>query len=100
MDMQSANDPRSSADAAAGEKQSAQILLRARLGKTYRLLRRIGAGASSIIYEAEHMRLGKRFAVKMLRPDIDPTHRVAQRFRREGRAIATLTSEHIVSVVD
>ncbi len=67
---------------------------------SYRLTRHIGSGGSSHVFEAEHVRLGKRFAVKLLRPELDPNHRTAQRFRREARAIARLQSEHIVSVID
>jgi serine/threonine protein kinase len=75
-----------------------------RLGTTvagsYRLTRHIGSGGSSHVFEAEHLRLGKPFAVKLLRPELDANRRTAQRFRREARAIARLKSEHIVSVVD
>lgn len=67
---------------------------------TYQLERHIGSGGSSHVFEAEHVRLGKRFAVKLLRPELDTNRRTAQRFRREARAIARLKSEHIVSVVD
>lgn len=67
---------------------------------TYRLTRHIGSGGSSHVFEAEHVRLGKPFAVKLLRPELDPTRQTARRFRREARAIARLNSEHIVSVVD
>jgi len=67
---------------------------------TYRLTRHIGSGGSSHVFEAEHVRLGKPFAVKLLRPELDPTRQTAQRFRREARAIARLSSEYIVSVVD
>ncbi|HVY26892.1 MAG TPA: protein kinase [Polyangiaceae bacterium] len=67
---------------------------------TYRLTRHIGSGGSSHVFEAEHVRLGKPFAVKLLRPELDPTRQTAQRFRREARAIAKLSSEYIVNVVD
>lgn len=67
---------------------------------TYRLKRLIGSGGSSHVFEAEHLRLGKPFAVKLLRPELDTNRRTAQRFRREARAIAHLKSEHVVNVVD
>jgi serine/threonine-protein kinase len=67
---------------------------------TYRITRHIGSGGSSHVFEAEHVRLGKPFAIKLLRPELDPTRQTAQRFRREARAIAGLSSEYIVSVVD
>lgn len=67
---------------------------------SYRIVRHVGSGGSSHVFEAEHVRLGKHFAVKLLRPELDPSRRTAQRFRREARAIARLQSEHVVSVVD
>jgi serine/threonine-protein kinase len=70
------------------------------VGGTYRIIRHIGSGGSSHVFEAEHVRLGKPFALKLLRPELDPNRQTAQRFRREARAIARLRSEFIVDVVD
>jgi eukaryotic-like serine/threonine-protein kinase len=67
---------------------------------SYRTTRHIGSGGSSHVFEATHVRLGKRFAVKLLRAELDTGKRAAQRFRREAQAVARLNSEHIVSVVD
>ncbi len=36
----------------------------------YQLLRRIGVGGMGAVYEAEHTRLRKRFAVKLLRQEL------------------------------
>lgn len=69
------------------------------LAGTYRLGRCIGAGGSSHVFEAEHLRLGRKFAVKVLRAELDGK-RAAARFRREAVAIARLRSEHVVSVID
>lgn len=79
---------------------SAQQRLGAVLGGTYLIKRHIGSGASSHVFEAEHLRLGKLFAVKLLRPELHPEQRAARRFRREARAFAKLSGEHIVSAVD
>jgi len=76
----------------------------ARIGQVidgnYRIVRYIGSGGSSHVFQAEHLRLGKSFALKLLREGLDSSSRAAQRFRREAKAIARLNSEHIVSVVD
>jgi serine/threonine protein kinase len=79
---------------------SAERRIGAVVAGSYRLTRHIGSGGSSHVFEAEHLRLGKTFAIKLLRPELDPNRRTAQRFRREARAIARLKSEHIVSVID
>ncbi len=67
---------------------------------TYRIVSHIGSGGSGHVFAAEHVRLGKLFALKLLRNDRDSGRRAAQRFRREAKAIARLSSEHVVSVVD
>lgn len=76
----------------------------ARLGTlidgTYRLVRHIGAGGMSDVFAAEHVRIGRHFAVKLLRSDAARTGRSAQRFRREARVVASLHSDHVVSVID
>lgn len=70
------------------------------VGGAYRLVRQIGSGGSSHVFEGEHVRLGRRFAVKVLRTELDAGRVTAQRFRREARATARLQSEHVVGVVD
>ncbi len=69
------------------------------IAQTYRLERCVGAGASSHVFEATHLRLQRKFAVKVLRAELD-CERAALRFRREATAIARLRCEHVVSVVD
>src|SRR5689334_18916748 len=67
---------------------------------TYRLLHKLGSGAMGEVYEAEHVRLGRHVAVKLLRADSMDDHRAVKRFQSETRALATVRSDHIVSVVD
>src|SRR5215217_976987 len=90
-------------DSGSGEVETASSAKK-RLGfvvaGTYRITRHIGSGGSSHVFEAEHLRLGKSFAIKVLRPELDTSRLTAQRFRREAKAVARLQSEHIVSVVD
>jgi eukaryotic-like serine/threonine-protein kinase len=82
-----------------GEK-AAQGRIGLVVGGTYRITRHIGSGGSSHVFEAEHLRLGKPFAVKLLRAEINLGKKTGQRFRREAKAVARLHSEHIVSVID
>lgn len=70
------------------------------VGGTYRIARYLRSGGSSHVFEVEHLRLGKSFALKLLRADIDLKRNAARRFRREGPAIAKLNDEHVVSVAD
>lgn len=72
------------------------------LGDRYRLLRPLGAGGSSRVYEAEDLTLGRRVAVKVLRMldglTIDPM--VLERFRREAETLARISSSSVVRVQD
>jgi serine/threonine protein kinase len=66
----------------------------------YRVGHLIGAGGMSLVYEAEHLLLGARVALKVLRPElIDDRDRV-ELFTRESRCLARLASEHVVRVMD
>jgi serine/threonine protein kinase len=70
------------------------------VGGTYRLVRWIGAGGSGNVFEAEHLRLGKSFAVKVLRVEAVCSERGVKRFHQEARAIAKTKGEYVVSIVD
>lgn len=64
----------------------------------YMLLRKIGSGGMSTIYEARDATLGVPVVVKIMRDDlpIDPV----DRFRREALVLARLVHEHIGRIID
>src|SRR5215475_13949881 len=66
----------------------------------YRVTREIGRGGMAAVYEAEHMSLGKRIAVKVLASELSASTVVIERFFREARAAASVKSPHIVDVYD
>jgi serine/threonine-protein kinase len=72
------------------------------LNGTYRLERVIAEGGMGVVYEAAHVRLPRRFAVKVLgKPDDSRVSSTAlQRFRREAEIASTLAHPHIVEVFD
>ena len=63
----------------------------------YRLQRLLGAGAMGRVYLAEHERLGRRAAVKLL-DGWDPE--LVSRLFCEARAVAQIGDEHLVDVYD
>lgn len=69
-------------------------------GTPYRLLRKIGEGASGEVYEAEHVELGRKYAVKVLVSAHAAAHDAVDRFRREARAIAKLSHPNLVRLHD
>jgi serine/threonine-protein kinase len=70
------------------------------VGEKYRLTRVIGRGGMGVVYEAQHVVVGRRFAVKLLSPHLAGRADLVARVRREAQAAGSLESEHIVQVVD
>ncbi len=69
-------------------------------GSKYRALRELGKGGWGVVYEAEHVDLRRRFAVKVLLPNFARDAMSVQRMRVEAQALGQLHSRHIVEVSD
>jgi serine/threonine-protein kinase len=82
-------------ETAAASETGGQIL-----HDTYRLERLIGEGGMGKVYEAAHLRLKRRFAVKVLSPVVATLPEAVARFRREGEVTSALGHPHIIDVVD
>jgi serine/threonine protein kinase/thiol-disulfide isomerase/thioredoxin len=66
----------------------------------YKLLKQIGQGGMGVVYLAEHVKLHRRVALKIL-PQKDTQDRLAlERFYREARAVAALDHPNIVRAYD
>lgn len=68
-----------------------------RLG-AYRILRRLGGGGMGVVFLAEDETLGRRVALKVVRPDSLFFEGSRARFRREAEAVARLEHPSIVSL--
>ncbi|AGB24284.1 protein kinase family protein [Mycobacterium sp. JS623] len=66
----------------------------------YTILEQLGSGAMGEVYLAEHPRLPRRDALKVLAQQVsdDPTYR--ERFNREAQNAATLSHPNIVAIYD
>lgn len=69
-------------------------------GTPYRLIRTIGEGASGTVYEAEHVELGKKLAVKVLAPIHTSGEEAVERFRREARVLSRIEDPAFVRLLD
>lgn len=70
------------------------------LAGTYRVVRRIATGGMGRIYEADHVRLDRRFAIKVIHDAFARNDAAVARFRREAAAAARIRSDHVVDVID
>ncbi|MCA9694871.1 MAG: serine/threonine protein kinase, partial [Myxococcales bacterium] len=66
----------------------------------YRILRVLGAGGMGAVFFAEHLKLKKEVAFKIIRREFAEKDVFAARFTREAMATAQLENPHIVSATD
>jgi tRNA A-37 threonylcarbamoyl transferase component Bud32 len=75
-----------------------------RIGKTvgdrYRIVRKIGQGGSGEVFEAEHVYIHKRVALKLLRSQLASRAEAIQRLHREARATSAIGHPNIVEIED
>jgi serine/threonine-protein kinase len=66
----------------------------------YRVMRLIGEGGMGKVYEVEHLKVGKRFALKRLSARERQKADGLDRFRREAEAVARLRHPNVIDLVD
>jgi len=66
----------------------------------YQLLQLLGEGGMGRVFLAEHSKLGRRVAIKLLRPEFAYQPEAVQRFFGEARVVNRINHEHIVEIVD
>jgi serine/threonine-protein kinase len=78
----------------------AQALVGAVLEGGYRIDRLLGQGGMGAVYEATHLRLGKRVAVKVMARELAANQEALARFHREAVITSGLGDPNIVQVFD
>ena len=71
-----------------------------RLGDRYELGDTLGRGGMAEVFSGQDLRLNRRVAVKVLRPDLARDPAFQTRFRREAQSAASLNDPNIVAVYD
>ena len=69
-------------------------------GTRYRVVGLIGAGGMGLVYDVEHIELGKRFVLKALLSDLAGREDIVARLRNEQRALGRLQHPNIIAVTD
>jgi tRNA A-37 threonylcarbamoyl transferase component Bud32 len=70
------------------------------IGDRYRIVRKIGQGGSGVVFEAEHVYIHKRVALKLLRSELPSRAEAIQRLHREARATSAIGHPNIVEIED
>jgi len=70
------------------------------VGGRYYVRRLCGEGGMGRVYEAEHIDIGKRVALKILHPAYTQTPDLVERLRREARAASKISHPNVVDVTD
>jgi eukaryotic-like serine/threonine-protein kinase len=67
---------------------------------SYRLISLIGEGSVGRVYLAEHTKLGRKVALKMLKSELSHHPKLVNRFFLEARAVNEIAHENIVTITD
>jgi serine/threonine protein kinase len=70
------------------------------VGERYRVIRRIAEGGMSAIYEVQHIKLLRQFALKRLLPELMHIEEAVQRFQREAELLGGLHHPNVVEISD
>ena len=70
------------------------------INDTYRVESLLGSGGMADVYVVAHMRMPRKFALKVMRLDVSTRQAFLDRFNQEGEILATIRHPHIVDVTD
>jgi serine/threonine protein kinase len=70
------------------------------VGGRYYVRKLCGEGGMGRVYEAEHIDIGKRVALKILHPAYSQTPDLVERLRREARSASKIAHPNVVDVTD
>ena len=70
------------------------------LNDTYRVVRLLGRGGMGCLYEVDHLRLPRKFALKVMSGPATQSPEYMLRFRREAEILASLDHPNVVQVMD
>ncbi|MBW2731380.1 MAG: protein kinase [Deltaproteobacteria bacterium] len=70
------------------------------IGGRFEIVRLLGQGGMGAVYEARHQTLTRRFAIKILRPELAASRDFVERFRREAVASARIEHPNVIYITD
>ena len=66
----------------------------------YRVIEKLGEGGMGAVFVAEHLKLRKQVALKIIHPEFAGDGEIAERFAREAMATAQVEHPHVASALD
>lgn len=87
-------------DAPTAEDSRSHPWLHTVIADRYRLLALLGEGGMGAVYKAEHIRMGKALALKILRGDFAREPGAVARFRAEAQIVSRLSHPNTIAVFD
>jgi len=78
---------------------SIDVLVGMSLG-SYQVRALIGEGGMGVVYSGEHTTIGRRVALKVLRPELSLRDDIVERFVQEARSVNTISHGNIVNIYD
>ncbi len=66
----------------------------------YRRMRQLGVGGMGEVHLAQHERLNRQVALKLMRPNVATDQEFAKRFLRESKAMAAVNHPNVVAIHD
>jgi|SRR5688572_3122005 serine/threonine protein kinase len=70
------------------------------LAGKFRLVRKLGEGGMGTVWQADHLVLNSKVAIKVLGPEVAQDAEALARFLREAQSAASLRSPHVVQILD
>jgi serine/threonine protein kinase len=70
------------------------------VGGRYYVRKLLGEGGMGRVYEAEHIDIGRRVALKILHPAYSQTPDLVERLRREARSASKISHPNVIDVTD
>jgi serine/threonine-protein kinase len=80
--------------------ESADPLISQLVADRYRVIRKLGEGGMGSVYLAEHVVIEKKFALKVLAPELARRADLVARFLQEARSASRIGHENVIDISD
>ncbi len=70
------------------------------IDKRYKITRKLGEGGMGEVYAADHLRINRRLAIKLLRAEVLTNEEAVARFEQEAMTASSIGHENIIRIED